>query len=308
MITARLARWRRFMEASFPERHIYIRSAHHTHGLVMTTSRQLGIVAALSCLILWAGFTTVGMAVAAVTAHADLRQAQSVKATYAGLLAKHDASLIKAVDSLARTRADRLSASLRLVGVNPDAAGGQGGPLIDLTNPRAIAAMADVGGQNAGPVMRAAADISKMRVLAIASTALPLAKPTTTVAESSGFGVRRDPFTGRATFHAGLDFPAPVKTPVYATAPGVVMFTGRRNGYGLTVEIDHGAGFKTRFAHLSAINVAVGQKVAAHQDIGAIGSTGRSTGPHLHYEVLKDGRPEDPATFLRAGDYVQQAG
>jgi murein DD-endopeptidase MepM/ murein hydrolase activator NlpD len=97
-------------------------------------------------------------------------------------------------------------------------------------------------------------------------------------------------------------------TPAYATAPGVVTFAGSRAGYGTTVEIDHGGGFVTRFAHLETISVKVGQKVAKHERIGAIGSTGRSTGPHLHYEVWRDGHPQDPEQFLKAGDYVQQAG
>ena len=95
-------------------------------------------------------------------------------------------------------------------------------------------------------------------------------------------------------------------SPVRTTAPGVVSFTGVRSGYGRTVEIDHGSGFKTRYAHLQSIAVAVGQRVALGQRIGGMGSTGRSTGPHLHYEVWAGGRPRNPYRFLRAGEYVQQ--
>ena len=97
------------------------------------------------------------------------------------------------------------------------------------------------------------------------------------------------------------------RPPVYATAPGVVSFTGVRSGYGNVIEIDHGNGLKTRFAHLRTISVAVGQRVAIGTRIGGIGSTGRSTGPHLHYEVWVNGRAQNPLRFLRAGDYVQQA-
>ena len=96
-------------------------------------------------------------------------------------------------------------------------------------------------------------------------------------------------------------------TPIHATAPGTVSFTGVRTGYGNTIEIDHGRGFKTRYAHLAAMNVRVGQQVALGERIGGMGSTGRSTGPHLHYEVWVDGRPQNPQRFLEAGDYVQQA-
>ena len=136
--------------------------------------------------------------------------------------------------------------------------------------------------------------------------ALPLAKPAAEVSESSGFGVRLDPFTGRPAFHSGQDFAGAFMTPIVATAPGVVSFTGVRSGYGETVEIDHGRGFKTRYAHLAAISVSVGQRVALGQRLGGMGSTGRSTGTHLHYEVWVNGRPENPLRFVKAGDYVQQ--
>ena len=94
--------------------------------------------------------------------------------------------------------------------------------------------------------------------------------------------------------------------PIHVTAPGVVSFTGVRTGYGNTIEVDHGGGFKTRYAHLSAISVKVGQHLALGERIGAMGSTGRSTGPHLHYEVWVSGRAENPDRFVKAGDYVQQ--
>jgi murein DD-endopeptidase MepM/ murein hydrolase activator NlpD len=97
-------------------------------------------------------------------------------------------------------------------------------------------------------------------------------------------------------------------TAIHVTAPGVVSFTGVRSGYGNTIEIDHGGGFKTRYGHLSAIGVKIGQHVALGERIGAMGSTGRSTGPHLHYEVWVNGRAENPDRFVKAGDYVQQTG
>ncbi|MEI9963586.1 MAG: M23 family metallopeptidase [Caulobacteraceae bacterium] len=145
-----------------------------------------------------------------------------------------------------------------------------------------------------------------MSALSDAASKVPFAKPTVGTNRSSGFGVRFDPFTGRPAFHSGLDFAGGMMTPIYATAPGVISFTGVRSGYGNTIEIDHGGGFKTRYAHLEGIAVSVGQRVAVGQRIGAMGSTGRSTGPHLHYEVWVDGRPQNPDRFLRAGDYVQQ--
>lgn len=97
-------------------------------------------------------------------------------------------------------------------------------------------------------------------------------------------------------------------TPIHSTAPGVVSFTGVRSGYGNVVEVDHGRGFKTRYAHLASIAVSVGQHVAVGQRLGGMGSTGRSTGTHLHYEVWVNGRAQNPNRFVKAGAYVQQAG
>ncbi len=108
------------------------------------------------------------------------------------------------------------------------------------------------------------------------------------------------------SFHEGQDFAGPYLTPIYATAPGVVSYVGVRTGYGNVVEIDHGNGFKTRYAHLAAYSVHAGQRVALDQRIASMGNTGRSTGTHLHYEVWTNGRPQNPARFLKAGDYVQQ--
>jgi murein DD-endopeptidase MepM/ murein hydrolase activator NlpD len=112
--------------------------------------------------------------------------------------------------------------------------------------------------------------------------------------------------TGEPAFHSGQDFAGQFMSLIAATAPGVVSFTGVRSGHGNTVEIDHGHGFKTRYAHLEAISVNVGEHVALGQRIGAMGSTGRSTGTHLHYEVWVAGRSQNPLRFIRAGDYVQQ--
>ncbi len=118
---------------------------------------------------------------------------------------------------------------------------------------------------------------------------------------SSSFGPRRDPFTGRLARHTGIDFRAATGTAVVTTAAGIVTQARRVGGYGKLVEIDHGNGFTTRYAHLSAIEVAEGDSVAAGDTIGQVGSTGRSTGPHLHYEVRASGVARNPARYLDAG-------
>jgi murein DD-endopeptidase MepM/ murein hydrolase activator NlpD len=117
----------------------------------------------------------------------------------------------------------------------------------------------------------------------------------------SGFGFRADPFTGHSALHTGLDFPAESGTPITAAAGGVVINVGRHPAYGQMLELDHGNGLMTRYAHASKILVKQGDLVRRGQPIAAVGTTGRSTGPHLHFEVLVEGVPQDPVKFLAAG-------
>jgi murein DD-endopeptidase MepM/ murein hydrolase activator NlpD len=135
---------------------------------------------------------------------------------------------------------------------------------------------------------------------------IPLAPPLNAFYVTSGFGKRRDPINRRWAAHYGLDLGGPFKSSVYSTAPGVVSFASRKGKYGKLVEIDHGAGLKTRFGHLNKIFVKKGQKIKFHHKIGLLGSTGRSTGAHLHYEVVFRGRAMDPIKFIKAGRNVFQ--
>ena len=131
---------------------------------------------------------------------------------------------------------------------------------------------------------------------------VPIRKPMTGELEwTSGYGMRADPFIRAPAMHAGLDIRADTGEPARATAAGTVTMAGWNGGYGKMVEVDHGNGFATRYAHLSAIDVEVGQAVRIGQIVGKVGSTGRSTGPHLHYETRVDGDAVDPQRFLRAG-------
>ena len=217
--------------------------------------------------------------------------------------------LIERAGDFAQSRAERLRLAFRLAGLNPAAyaaaGSGLGGPLVEAKDPQALAAILDVDEPFAIRIRHAADNLSEMRTLSDAAGHLPFDRPTQ-ARTTSGFGVRFDPFNGRPAVHQGQDFAAPLNTPIYSTAPGVVSFAGVRSGYGNTVEIDHGRGFKTRFAHLNAMAVEPGQRVALGQRIGAMGTTGRSTGVHLHYEVWMDGRPQNPARFMRAGDQLVQ--
>ena len=171
---------------------------------------------------------------------------------------------------------------------------GQGGPYVALGNPDPNAALTpDALAQRADELQ------------SVVKT-LPLASPLPEYRIESTFGGRADPFTRRQAFHAGLDLVAPYRSPIYSTAPGRVIFTGPKGPYGKVVEIDHGHGIVTRFGHLHKALVARGQMVTVHQVVGELGSTGRSTGPHLHYEVLVNGVPQDPEKFLQAGKNVVQ--
>ena len=123
--------------------------------------------------------------------------------------------------------------------------------------------------------------------------AAPLAAPV-----SSAYGERRDPFTGEPDFHAGLDLAAPRGTPVRAAAAGTVLFSGARGSFGNLVEVEHDDGTRTSYGHLEDLDVAASERVAVGQVLGAVGSTGRSTGPHLHFEVQRAGVAIDPAPLI----------
>ncbi|MEO7654742.1 MAG: M23 family metallopeptidase, partial [Sphingomicrobium sp.] len=136
--------------------------------------------------------------------------------------------------------------------------------------------------------------------------AIPSDKPIKhDVAFTSGYGVRSDPFRSGAAMHPGIDLAGPVGTPIQATADGAVVRAGwNSGGYGNLVEIDHGRGITTRYAHLSAMSVKTGDRIARGEIVGRMGSTGRSTGSHLHYEVRIDGRAVNPIPFMKSTDYV----
>lgn len=133
---------------------------------------------------------------------------------------------------------------------------------------------------------------------------LPLTAPVDYYHVTSGYGKRKDPFNGKWARHEGMDLAGPYGSTVFATSAGTVVSAGWHPGYGRMVEIDHGMGIQTRFGHLRQIAVAKGDRVGFREKIGTLGSSGRSTGPHVHYEILVDGKPVDPANFLKAGKYV----
>jgi len=148
---------------------------------------------------------------------------------------------------------------------------------------------------------------SRLFDLKIRSSMMPTEEPVKGGRIGSPFGYRIDPFTGHSALHTGLDFPAETGTPIVAAAGGVVVVRAFHAAYGNMVEIDHGNDLSTLYAHVSAVLVNTGDIVKRGQLIATVGSTGRSTGPHLHFEVLASGVPQDPRPFLDAGEALASA-
>lgn len=212
-------------------------------------------------------------------------------------------AFVERLTRLADRRSARAAEVIRKLGLNLgtmlaslDSRDAQGGPLLRL------ATSAD--GTLDPRFRRMGASLARMTALERGLAGIPQVLPASENFISSGFGYRADPFDGGAAFHAGLDFKGPYGAPIYAAAKGVVSFAGVRQGYGNCIEIDHGNGLTTRYAHMSAFHARVGQPVAAGAQIGAIGSTGRSTGPHLHFEVRIHDQPVNPRPFLEAAPHV----
>lgn len=211
---------------------------------------------------------------------------------------------LDAVNESIAKAAKKLRDVIVQTGLDPDAldASGPGGEATGIGGPYLPVGIDPEGGPFEAMVWMLQENLSERERLQRASEQLPFARPASRqFSLSSGFGVRRDPFTGRPALHAGIDFRTPRGTPIRAAGAGRVVTAGRSGGYGNLVEIDHGNGVTTRYAHLSSIAVERGQIVNTGDHLGRAGSTGRSTGPHLHYETRVDDEPVDPNRFLRAG-------
>ena len=206
-----------------------------------------------------------------------------------------------AIEDLYGSKARRIRSVLADLGLDtrkvvaPPARGGIGGPFIPVDSRRDTSAFE----RQLHRVRLARAQVDRLTKVLVA---VPLRKPLRGASDtSSGFGVRLDPFLRSPAMHSGLDFRAPPGEPVRVTAAGTVTASGWNGGYGRMIEVDHGNGFSTRYAHLSEILVKEDQTVRPGQVVGRVGSTGRSTGPHLHYETRINGEAVDPHKFLRAG-------
>jgi len=182
---------------------------------------------------------------------------------------------------------------------NRDKSSGQGGPFIEV--PDGVA-----GDELRTKLVNLDSRLEHLKILQDTMQRIPLSAPLKTYYITSKFGKRRDPLNEKWSMHYGVDLGSTNKAIVFSTAPGVVSFAGWKGKYGKFVEIDHGGGIKTRFGHLGKFFVKKGQKIGFFEKIGEVGSTGRSTGPHLHYEIVFNKKPMDPMGFIKAGRYVFQ--
>lgn len=229
--------------------------------------------------------------------------------TYMARMEAREAALLHTVTDYVAEQSTRLGTVYRSLGVNADKIAKSsrykpeavGGPFIAAT-------AADLGSKIlAQRVSDLSLQLDKWETLKFQTTRLPLTKPMRSGhATSSGFGLRKDPFRKRPAMHSGIDFRGHTGSTVHVTAPGKVIKAGWAGGYGKMVEVRHDGGITSRYAHLSIISVRTGQKVKSGDRIGKVGSTGRSTGPHLHYETRVGGRAIDPVRFWKARDVFQE--
>jgi murein DD-endopeptidase MepM/ murein hydrolase activator NlpD len=188
--------------------------------------------------------------------------------------------------------------------LEPGKAPGRGGPAPTLSRDLSVDEFSDLLNQLSRQVEERSDQLGVLESLLVSTSANKKFLPTLSPIEegwfSSNYGWRIDPFTGQKSFHEGIDFPAEVGTPVVAAASGKVIFADVHPQYGKMIEIDHGNGLVSRYAHASVLLVKEGELVVRGQQVARVGTTGRSTGPHLHFEVRLNGVPQNPARFLQS--------
>jgi len=277
----------------FKARDIFLHDGRSLRRFRITPGLQLFAVIAAVTLLLWSILATAQLAVAATAPAANPAEVARMQREVQAMQA--DVAAIKAV---AQRRLAMTEAEIRRLGLQPERikAQGVGGPYEPVETAHA-----------ADPNFKALfASWKKLEQLEQGTVAIPSTEPVHGTNFTSGFGVRSDPFKGRAAMHPGIDLAGPYGTPIYATADGTVGRAEWNNGgYGNLVEIDHGHGIQTRYGHLSRSIVHAGERVKRGQLIAYMGSTGRSTGSHLHYEVRLDGKAVNPIPFLQSGEYLQ---
>ena len=267
-------------------REIFFHDGSKLRRVRLSVPAQLSGLAAAASAFAWSVFATAQIASAQPAPAEDklaAMQAQ-VKAMRAD---------VQAIRQDVEQRYQITAHEVRRLGLDPQRFEGVGGPLEEVP---------------AGdPSFKALfASWKQLDTLEQGTVSIPSAKPVKGAHFTSSFGVRSDPFQRRAAMHSGIDLAGPVGTEIYATADGVVGRSRWAGGYGNLIEVNHGKGIQTRYGHLSKSLVKAGERVKRGQLIALMGSTGRSTGSHLHYEVRIDGKAVNPVPYMQSNDYLQQ--
>ena len=312
------------------DRDIFLHDGQHLRRVRLSVAMQAVIATLIVAVLAWSSFATLRMLTAPV-ASADMaslaaatelraRQIEQRQEVLAAMLSGKDVGALPETTKISQLPAE-LAAPLARVDEAMAQQALAAAHELDARYIRAAAALRERGittgrvlaeGGPFEPVAGGDATFKqlftswkKLDNLADGAIAVPSDKPVKIAAFTSGYGVRSDPFKGRAAMHAGIDLAGPVGTPIYATADGLVSEAAYNSGgYGNLVKIDHGRGIETRYGHLSSFSVRPGQRVTRGQVIGRMGSTGRSTGSHLHYEVRIDSRAVNPIPFMKSSDYL----
>jgi murein DD-endopeptidase MepM/ murein hydrolase activator NlpD len=282
--------------ALFRDRDLFVHDGSRLRRFRVSAPVQAVFFLMLMALVAWSSFTTARFLAPASQAPAAHKNGYSAEVAK---LAAETERRVQEIEQRQLALAAALEgedvdpASLKRLGFYPAKAGteGVGGPFESAGNPT---------------FKQLFNSWKKLDQLQDGVIAIPSEKPVKMNVEfTSGFGVRSDPFHAGAAMHPGIDLAGSYGTPIFATADGTVLRAGwNSGGYGNLVEVDHGRGITTRYGHMSAILVHAGDRVKRGQQIGRMGSTGRSTGNHLHYEVRIDGRAVNPIPFMKSTDYV----
>ena len=280
----------------FQTRDLFVHDGSHLRRLRLSTPAQMAMLFAMVVLLTWSAYSAfrlflvpVPQAAAPAAVSSDI--ARLAAATEARVQQIEQRQKILAAMIAGQKVDPEVIAKLGYtdaIGTN----GAQGGPF-------------DSASQSDPTFKSLFTSWKKLDNLADGAIAVPSDKPVKTAEFTSGYGIRSDPFRGGAARHQGIDLAAPIGTPIYATADGIIIEAGYNSGgYGNLIKVDHGRGIETRYGHLSRILVGAGQRITRGQLIGHMGSTGRSTGSHLHYEVRIDGRAVNPIPFMKSNDYL----
>jgi murein DD-endopeptidase MepM/ murein hydrolase activator NlpD len=282
----------------FQTRDLFVHDGNHLRRMRLSAPAQMAMFVAMILLLTWSAYSAIRL-FAAPTQLSQTAAPAAVSSDIARLAAATEARVQQIEE-----RQQLLAAMLASGEVEPDVIAMLG--YTENLSPHAAKGGPFDSASSADPTFKSLfTSWKKLDNLTEGAIAVPSDKPVKTAEFTSGYGIRSDPFRGGAARHAGIDLAAPIGTPIYATADGIVSDAGYNNGgYGNLIKVDHGRGIETRYGHLSAILVSAGQRVARGQMIARMGSTGRSTGSHLHYEVRIDGRAVNPIPFMKSNEYL----